>query len=199
MPRMPGVLPGPSVMDAVPPIVNEDHLRVLLGEQHESEILDYKRELNLSDAAAKTRALVETAKDVAAMASGRGGHIVVGADGRGQPTGRVTAADAEHLDEARLRPRLERYLPDGLRIHTATHEVDGKILVLIHVSPHEDGLVIMKKKGSYKQGADEKTTFREGDIFIRRGTESRRIGQSEIRRHLHDLRRRMKGKPGQKR
>ena len=135
-------------MNAVPPTVNEDHLRLLLREQHESEVLDYKRELDLVGGS-KKRAIVETAKDVAAMASGRGGHIVVGGDGRGQPTGRVTSEHAAQLDEARLRPRLERYLPDGLLIRTAAHEIDGNILVLIHVSPHEDGLVIMKDGTKY--------------------------------------------------
>ena len=59
------------------PILNEDQLRLLMGEQHESEILDYKRELDLAGPQGR-RAIVELAKDVGAMASGRGGYLCIG-------------------------------------------------------------------------------------------------------------------------
>jgi hypothetical protein len=49
--------------DPVPAIVHEDQLKLLLDEQHKSEILDYKSELDLVDPTKKRRALVELAKD----------------------------------------------------------------------------------------------------------------------------------------
>jgi len=123
------------------------------------------------------------------MGSGRGGHLVVGVNQRGQPTGLLTPEHAAQLDEARLRPRLERFLPPGLEIRVAIHEIETKLVALIHVSPHPDGLVVMKADGAYGKGDNRRVVFREGDIFVRRGTESRRLGQVELRRHLDLLRR----------
>jgi hypothetical protein len=49
----------------------------------------------------------------------------------------------------------------------------------------------MRADGAYLEGEKERVVFREGDIFIRRGTESRRLGQAELRRHVADLRHRV--------
>ncbi len=177
--------------DPVPPNVTEDQLRLLLDQQSETEILDYKSELDLVDKAKKSRAQVELAKDVAAMLSGRGGHLVIGVDENGTPTGLLSVAQVAQLDESRLRKRLEKFIPEGLEIRVASHEIGGTRVALIHVSPHPDGLVVMKADGFYLDGKKEGPVFREGDVFIRRGTESRRLGQAELRRHLADLRRRV--------
>ena len=56
--------------DPVPPDVTEDQLKLLLDQQSETEILDYKSELDLVDKAKKSRAQVELAKDIAAMLQG---------------------------------------------------------------------------------------------------------------------------------
>ena len=177
--------------DPVPPNVTEDQLRLLLDQQSETEILDYKSELDLVDKAKKSRAQVELAKDVAAMLSGRGGHLVIGVDENGAPTGSLSVEQVAQLDESRLRKRLEKFIPEGLEIRVANHEIGDTRVALIHVSPHPDGLVVMKADGFYLDGKKERPVFREGDIFIRRGTESRRLGQAELRRHLADLRRRV--------
>src|SRR4051812_32590875 len=102
----------------VQPILNEDQLRLLMGEQHESETLDYKRELDLLGTD-RRRAIVELAKDVGAMASGVGGYLCIGLDERGRPTGLLSAEQARELDEARVRQRLNRYLPDGIDLRSA--------------------------------------------------------------------------------
>lgn len=177
--------------DPVSPNVTEDQLRLLLDQQSETEILDYKSELDLVDKAKKSRAQVELAKDVAAMLSGRGGHLVIGVDENGTPTGLLSAEQVAQLDESRLRKRLEKFIPEGIEIRVASHEIGGTRVALIHVSPHPDGLVVMKADGFYLDGKKEGPVFREGDVFIRRGTESRRLGQAELRHHLADLRRRV--------
>jgi hypothetical protein len=174
--------------DPVPPNVTEDQLKLLLDQQSETEILDYKSELDLVDKAKKSRAQVELAKDVAALLSGRGGHLVIGADECGRPTGLLSVKQAAQLDESRLRKRLEKFIPEGFEIRVASHEIGGKRVALIHVSSHPDGLVVMKADGVYLDGEKEQVVFRAGDIFIRRGTESRRLGQAELRRYLADLR-----------
>jgi hypothetical protein len=114
---------------------------------------------------------------------------VIGADDVGAPTGLLTVEQAAQLDESRLRKRLERFIPEGPVLRIASHEIDGALVALIHVSSHPDGLVVMKADGIYVQGDKEQVAFREGDIFIRRGTESRRLGQAELRRHFGDVRR----------
>ena len=175
--------------DPVPPNVTEDQLRLLLDQQSETDVLDYKSELDLVDKSKKPRAQIELAKDIAALLSGRGGHLVIGADENGKPTGLLDAKQAAQLDEARLRKRLEKFIPEGFEIRVASHEIGGTLIALIHVSPHPDGLVVMRADGTYLDGKKERVIFREGDIFIRRGTESRRLGQAELRRHFAELRR----------
>jgi len=191
MPRVRGLSYGRDMADSVLPNVTEDHLKLLLDQQSETEILDYKSELDLVDRMKKPRAQVELAKDIAALLSGRGGHLVIGADESGAPTGLLSAEQVAQLDESRLRKRLEKFIPEGFEIRVANHEIGGTLVALIHVSPHPDGLVVMKADGVYLEGGKERVAFREGDIFIRRGTESRRLGQAELRRHLADLRRRV--------
>jgi hypothetical protein len=177
------------MVDPVPPNVTEDQLKLLLDQQSETEILDYKSELDLVDKVKKPRAQVELAKDIAALLSGRGGHLVIGADENGTPTGLLSVDHVAQLDESRLRKRLEKFIPEGFEIRVASHTIRGAVVALIHVSPHPDGLVVMNADGTYLEGEKERVVFREGDIFVRRGTESRRLGQAELRRHLADLRR----------
>lgn len=158
-------------MPVVEPVVTEEKLRQLLDEQHESESLDYKAKLCLSDA----RHLVEFAKDVAAMQID-GGFIVIGADDNGNPTGQVTPEDAKLLDESRARPKLARFLPEPFEIRCAQHTINGNLIVLVYVGPKPMGLCIFKAAGNYPGG----TAFRAGDVFARHGTSSEPWRQSDI-------------------
>lgn len=63
--------------------VDEEQLRLLPSEGHESAQLDYKAGCNIRD----RRELVAITKDIGAM-NILGGYIVIGADDCGQPTGR---------------------------------------------------------------------------------------------------------------
>src|SRR2546423_416398 len=99
--------------------VSEARLRGLLARQGEAFDLDYKTVLDIQN---DPRHRLKLVKLVAAM-TGLSGDIVVGADGRGAPTGQVTAALAQVYDEANLRPILLRYLPPELRVHSQTHEI----------------------------------------------------------------------------
>jgi hypothetical protein len=159
----------------VEPVVSEEKLRVLLAEQHESTSLDYKREADLSI----KRTAVELAKDVAAMQV-EGGFIVVGADDHGHPTGLVTPADASLFDEARLRSKLRRWLPEPFGILTASHVIDGNLMVLIYVEPNPAGWVVMADDGRYDN--NQPLVFRRGDVFVRHGTASELWNQTDIDR-----------------
>ena len=89
------------------PLVSELRLRELLARQGEAFDLDYKAELDVQH---NPKHKLKLVKLVAAMTA-RGGDIVVGADGVGSPTGKVTPALAQVYDEANLRSILRGYLP----------------------------------------------------------------------------------------
>jgi hypothetical protein len=98
----------PLTLSAVPeiePRVDEAKVRLLLAEGHESAQLDYKASCNPRE----RRELVAITKDIWAM-NVLGGYIVIGADDGGQPTGQVTAQDAQAFDQANLQGKLRRTL-----------------------------------------------------------------------------------------
>jgi hypothetical protein len=146
----------------------------------ESEVLDFKAELKLD-----RRGSVELAKDVGAMQV-RGGHIVGGvAEDHGVP--RVAGLPAEQLpdlDEARLRAKLVRYLPEPLDLLVQHHELDGARVVVLYVGPHPDGFVEFRADGAYprEDGRGTVTVFRAGEVFTRRGTSSVRMTAGELAR-----------------
>jgi hypothetical protein len=148
-------------------------LRQLLDEQHESEALDYKSKLSLDE----TRDLVELAKDVGAMQID-GGFIVIGADNNGNLTGQVTERDAKLLDEATVRPKLARYLPEPFEIRCAHYSIQGQRVGIIYVGPSAEGFCIFRADGNHPGG----TSFRAGDVFARHGTSSEPWRQSDIRK-----------------
>jgi schlafen family protein len=157
----------------IEPVVNREKLRELLALEAEYATLDFKSDCDLHD----TGDQVELAKDVGAM-SVRGGFLVIGVDGRGKPTGRLTAEQTKLFDEARLRPRLLKWLPDTLEIGSQAHEIDGHQVVLLHVSPNPAGCAFFRADGQYDQhGRSTKVVFREGEVFFRDGTQSRRLSQ----------------------
>jgi len=120
----------------VEPVLPEEKLRSLLAEGHEQSSLDYKKTLNLGE----RRDVVELTKDVAAMQSQKTGrYIVIGADDHGTVVPDLTPELARLLDEATVRGKLTRYLAEPLDIHTAQFTVDGAIVVLIYIGPHEHG------------------------------------------------------------
>jgi len=126
----------------VEPVVNREKLRELLALETEYSTLDFKSGCNLVD----KRDQVELAKDVGAM-SARGGFLVIGVDGRGKPTGDLTAEQAKLFDEARLRPKLLKWLPESLEICSQVHEIDGHQVALVYVSPNPAGCVFFRLQG----------------------------------------------------
>ncbi|MGH2711759.1 MAG: AlbA family DNA-binding domain-containing protein [Actinomycetota bacterium] len=163
-------------MPVVEPVVTEEKLSQLLDEQHESEALDYKSACDLSE----RRDIVEIAKDVGAMQV-RGGFIVVGADDRGTLTGDLTQETARLMDEATLRAKLDRYIPEPYDIRTAVHSVEGSLVGVVYVGPNAKGWCIFKRDGTY-EGPDGRsvTVFRAGEVFTRHGSASERWRQDDI-------------------
>lgn len=162
--------------------VNLETLNRLLSRQAEAPDLDFKSTLDLSS----PRDVVELAKDVAAMAV-NGCYLVVGADDSGSLTGGLSSEAALLLDEARLRGKLKKWLPDDLGLAAGRHVVEGKTAAVIVVSPYHEGMVVMRADGQYPDGSSSKTVFRAGDVFARHGTASERMQQNDLRRIVRRL------------
>ena len=164
-------------MPIVEPLLNAEKVEQLLSEGGESETLDYKRTLDLN----QTCDVVELAKDVAAMQV-EGGYIVVGADDSGRPTGGLTDEQAKLFDEATLRSKLLKYLPEPLALRTCVYEKDGNLIAAIVTQTNPLGFMVMKADGQYGLGKNITRVFRRGDVFVRHGTASERWAQHDIER-----------------
>jgi len=161
----------------VEPVVNGEKLRELLAWEAEYPTLDFKSDCDLSS----THDLIELAKDVGAM-SVRGGFLVIGVDKRGRPTGAMNDEKARLFDEARLRPKLLRYLPDTLQLCSQDHDLPEGKVVLLHVSANPAGCAFFRSLGQYHPPgkSQPKVVFRAGDVFVRSGTESTRLDQQGL-------------------
>ena len=170
-------------MVIVEPIVSEERLRQLLDEQAESGPLDYKSRCDLREKAN----LVELAKDIGAFQID-GGYVVVGADNQGRPSHEVTWDHSALFDEATLRAKLRKWLPEPLELLAGAHEINGDLFVLIYVGPSLDGFAVFQADGqSVKTAGKEVTAFRRGDVFARHGSASEPWSQSDIRRVIDRL------------
>jgi hypothetical protein len=170
----------------VEPVLTLEKLRECLNEQHEQPALDYKRSMDLKT----TKDVLELAKDVGAFQSEpNGGYIVVGADGQGTPVDDMIGIDTLQFDEARLRSRLEGYFSAATDLRSAIHSVDGKILVLIYIGPAKNGWNMFARNGEYQDPTSKQSRFifREGEVFVRRGTSSVRWRAEDQERLLQQV------------
>jgi hypothetical protein len=118
-------------MPVIEPNVTKDKLLQLLDEGAESETLDFKETCDLSSKEDQ----VEAAKDVGAMLVD-GGFIVVGADSQGRPTGRFTEAHAKLFDEAILRAKLAKWIPESFDLKVGMHQHGANMFALVYVGPN---------------------------------------------------------------
>lgn len=167
--------PTPGVN--VPMHVSFSKCKELIEAHSESDVLDYKRKIDLPSQVA----YLDLAKDVAGM-SVKGGYILVGVDDNGVPWLEDIEINRALWDEANLRQRLARHLPEGVQINVALHTIESRDVILIYVHPHKDGFIIMKADGQYSdENGVVRTKFSKGDIFTRHGTSTEKIVQSDIR------------------
>lgn len=157
--------------------VSYEQLTYLLDLGAESVTLDYKTECDLN----ATRDRVEIAKDIGAMQI-RGGFIVIGVDDTGTPVPPGVPRDQQPLwDEAQLRPKVAKWLPEPFGLHTAVHTIDGTAIVIVRVGRNQRGMAVFKADGQYTgHGGKTTSVFRTGDVFARHGTSSERWHQADI-------------------
>jgi hypothetical protein len=159
-------------MPIIEPRVNAEKLAELRLEGHESEGLDFKATLNLDD----RRETVEFAKDVGAMQIS-GGFIAVGMTEDGTPSGMLDDRMAALFDEATVRGKLRRYIPEPMDIRVAVHVIDGNHTALVYVGPNPAGFCVFRADGALPDG---RLVFRAGDVFARHGSASERWRQEDI-------------------
>jgi len=158
----------------MPMSVDLDRLRGLLARGAESDDLDFKA----TWASRQKCDLIELCKDIAAMESlPDGGYIVVGADDHGSPSDMFTPQAARDFDEQKIRSKVAAVLGEPIDLSAALHRIESDDFLLIGIGPNRDGMRIMSKDGEY----ENKTVWRAGDVFVRRGTSSVRWNQHEAR------------------
>jgi hypothetical protein len=167
-------LGSPVVLDGR---VTDEKLNELLALGTEYPELDYKSTIDLGD----TKDVLELVRDIDAMEV-RGGYIIYGVDGSGQPTGSLDgrANLGRDLDEARLAPKLRKWLPEPLTIATRVAELKGHVIAVVYVARHPQGCAILKKDGTYREGGEDKHLFQAGDVFWRDGTRTVRLSQAGL-------------------
>lgn len=164
--------------------VSYEQLTYLLELGAESATLDYKAGCDLN----ATRDRVEIAKDIGAMQI-RGGFIVIGVDDTGTPVPPGVPPDQHSLwDEAQLRPKVAKWLPEPFELHTAVHAVDDTSIVIVRVGRNQRGMAVFKADGQYSANSGKTTgVFRAGDVFARHGTSSERWRQDDIEDVIENL------------
>lgn len=170
-------LTADSMFEPLP--LTEETVRQLLAGGAEHAQLDFKATCNLDE----RRDIVELAKDVGAFAIS-GGYIVVGASDRGEASGALGEEEARLFDEARMRPKFERYLA-GAEVRSQWFQIDGHYLAVVCVHPHRDGWAVFLQDGTYNDsGGRAPFAFRTGDVFARHGSSSERWTQADA----HEIR-----------
>jgi len=158
----------------MPMSIDLDRLRGLLARGAESDDLDFKATWDPRQKPDR----IELCKDIAAMESlPGGGYIVVGADDYGSPSGMFAPEAAGDFDEQKIRSRVAAVLGEPVDFSAALHRIESNDFLLIGVGPNRDGMRILSKDGEY----ENKTVWRAGDVFVRRGTSSVRWNQHEAR------------------
>jgi hypothetical protein len=158
--------------------VDEEKLRELLKVQVELPNLDYKQQYDFNRG---TKSRLDFVKDCAAMMSlPDGGYLVVGVDeyGKSQPAAGISR---QSYDETRLRDILRDFLGTQIDLRCQAHVIDGELVAVVYLGPKPDGLFpVMDKEGTYNGSTGQQIHFREGDVFTRDGTMTRRWHNSDL-------------------
>ncbi|MFD1722535.1 helix-turn-helix domain-containing protein [Amnibacterium endophyticum] len=159
--------------------VDLNRLRSLLAQGVETPELDYKATWSVDE----RHDLVELAKDVAAIeALPSGGYILIGANDDGAPSGLFNEPAPGAFDEQKVRSRLISVLGEPLDLTVGLHVLNDHWFLLLGVGAHVSGFRIMDRDGQYQDRLDkQKTLWRAGDVFVRRGTSSERWNYHEAR------------------
>jgi tetratricopeptide (TPR) repeat protein len=168
-----------AIRRAVRPTVLEDLLRTP-GEHNQ---WDFKQTLDLAQA--KDRA--EVARDIMAFANSEGGHIIFGVADK--PFDPIGLPDSVKLDTTTLCNAAGKWISEDLHLLLVTHEISlegwstPRRFGLLYIPPAERLPVVPAAPASYpKPGGKTEHAFSEGDIYVRRGSATRKAGPAEFGR-----------------
>src|ERR1700682_1359621 len=120
-------------------LVSSGQLLRLLDAPCESEVLDFKRQLNLGT----KRGELEFAKDVLAFANSGGGHMGVGVTDEAHDIAGITSDDERHLrDSKTANDRIHKYTGGHVRVLLARHIVErrnqaGSVVIIYVPGVHD--------------------------------------------------------------
>ncbi|MEK0315061.1 RNA-binding domain-containing protein [Cohnella sp. 56] len=141
----------------------------LVTKQFESQLWDFKKELNL-DSVGKA----ELARDCAALHNTDGGYIIVGVEDKTWEVLGVEESILRSIDQTHINNAIQSYVGERLSVTYRICRVRGcsKPLGLIYIPPRQNRPVLMLSNGPQK-GRD--LLFRQGEIYVRVGDSTKRI------------------------
>ena len=83
---------------------------------------------------------------------------------------RAADEDRQKYDEANLRAKLAKYLPQPFELRTAVHTINDCTFVIIRIPPRPDGFCVFAADGTHEKNGKEVFVFRKGEVFARHGT-----------------------------
>ena len=84
------------------------------------------------------------------------------------------------FDEATLRAKLAKWIPEPFDLKVGVHHHDGNLLAVVYVGPSPEGCCIFRADGQYEKNGKQVTVFRASDVFVRHGTASERAQQHDL-------------------
>jgi len=182
--------------------ISEKKFELLLNNNCEEDVLDYKKELDLSRNA-EMKYKLELVKDISAMANSEGGYIVIGVEEdktstkkRFNPIG-YNQNQRENFDESNIQQLLNNYIDEKIKFNVGTitsKKFRNKQFGMICIFPSDKSPIIFSKNGECKDSETKeiKILFKEGEIFVRRGTSTIRANQNDMRNIISKIRQREK-------
>ena len=149
--------------------------------EKETQDIEHKRCFDFKN----SKSMSAFIKCIAAISNIGGGFIVVGVDDSIKKENKkiigVEQTDLDKYKSDTLQNYANKYITPSPRIISWSEKYSGKDLIVIHVIPFEIDIAICKNFGE----TDSK--IRDGDIFIRRGTQSIRALSYEVNSLLNKI------------
>lgn len=142
----------------------------------ENETTDLKLTFDPKD----PRAMLELIKDIVALANSGGGTLEIGSSEMNTPG--VDETLLKELDSAKIMDKVNRYIAPGKTLigHRVAKLRTGKCVVHLTVESRGKYPYVFTKDGQYTKDGRTRNVFREGDIYVRRGSQSVRVSYSDM-------------------
>ena len=150
----------------------------LLSQKRETSEVDFKSTLDTR----KVSDFANIAKDIFAMSNYGGGYLIIGfkenETGSFEPIG---LSQSFHVDQAQLQEKFNSYSNCPLSIGYREIQNASKKFGIIYIPPSPTILKPIKKGTYVNNNNQEKTVFLTDEILFRRGTQSIRANEDEIK------------------